>query len=130
MPKKHDLLGVTETDTIIGANVRLKGNLASEGDILIDGHLEGNVKSARDVTIGVNAQIAGDVAGQNITIAGQQKGDIQATEGATITATGQVAGDITASLLSIERGGIFIGNSKMKPAQTQTEATNKEPAED
>lgn len=117
MAKKHDLLGVAGADTIIGTGVKLRGNLASEGDILIDGTLVGNVKSRGNCNIGVNAHVTGDVSAESLTIAGQLDGNIRAASDTTIAETGQVTGDITTGRLHIDMGAVFIGTSKMKAVQ-------------
>jgi cytoskeletal protein CcmA (bactofilin family) len=125
MAKKHDLLGVAGADTVIGTGVKLRGNLVTEGDILIDGTLTGNVKSRGNLDIGVNAHVTGDVSAESITVAGQLDGNIRATGDTTIAETGQVTGDIATGRLHIDMGAIFIGTSKMKVIQASEVATRE-----
>jgi cytoskeletal protein CcmA (bactofilin family) len=110
-----DALGVAGAETIIGTGVTVRGNLASESDITIDGLLTGDIKTQGDVTVGVNAQIEANIEATNVTVAGSLKGDVTASGEATIRETGQVKGDIRAAGLAIASGGIFIGRSIMKP---------------
>jgi cytoskeletal protein CcmA (bactofilin family) len=65
-----DALGVAGADTVIGTGVTVTGDVSSESDIVIDGTLRGSVKAGGNVTIGVNAQVNGNVAGTNVTVAG------------------------------------------------------------
>ncbi|HUC87248.1 MAG TPA: polymer-forming cytoskeletal protein [Candidatus Saccharimonadales bacterium] len=130
MAKKTDVFNVASIDTVIGSGVRLKGNLSSDGDIAIDGALVGNIKSGGHVTIGVNGRIVGHIQGATVQIAGRVEGNVIALDSISLMETAQVTGDITTTHLEIGMGAIFIGTSKMKPAEatelssaTDTETT-------
>jgi cytoskeletal protein CcmA (bactofilin family) len=113
--KSHDdAFGAAGAETIIGSGVKVKGELNSESDIMIDGIFEGTILAAGDVTIGVNARISATVRGRNVTVAGQLKGNIKATGEAVIRETGQVEGDVTSAGLAISPGGVFVGRSHMQ----------------
>lgn len=119
----EDALGVTGAETIIGTGVVVQGNVESQSDIIIDGTLKGDIKAGGNVVIGVNAYIAGDIVGVNISVAGELNGNITVEGEATIRETGQVTGDITATGLSIMSGGIFVGRSLMEvPPRISREA--------
>lgn len=119
MAKKDDFNGQAGPDTIIGSNVKIKGNLVSEGDVTIDGVMNGNVKAGGNIMLGSNGRISGNLIGHGITIAGSITGSIAASEDTTITATGEVIGDITTNTLQIDRGALFNGVSKMKQAASR-----------
>lgn len=125
MAKKTDVFGVSGTDTVIGSSVKLKGNLTSDGDITIDGRMIGNIKSGGHITIGINAQINGDISGTSVAIGGKLQGNITSLDTVSITESGQVNGDIQSSRLEIAMGGLFIGSSKMKPIEA-TEVADRE----
>ena len=108
-----DALGVVGAETVIGNGVKIEGNIVSESDITIDGYLRGRIKTDGDVTVGVNAEIHGDIDAANISIAGSLTGNIAASGEATIRETGRVQGDIRAAALAISSGGYFIGTSSM-----------------
>ncbi len=111
MARKDDLLGISGIETVIGAGVVVHGNLTSEGDILIDGILKGDIKTAGDVTIGVNGRIKANLTALNVTVAGELDGSIIADGEVTIRETGRVTGDVTAAGLAIASGGVFSGRS-------------------
>jgi cytoskeletal protein CcmA (bactofilin family) len=115
MPRKshEDALGVAGAETIIGTGVTLKGTLKSQSDIMIDGHLAGDIQAEGDVTVGVNAVIDANITAANVTIAGRLNGHIAASGSASILQTGNVKGDITATGLAISAGAVFIGRSNM-----------------
>lgn len=109
MARKHEMLAVSGTETIIGPGVKLKGNLASEGDITIDGLMSGDIKATGNVTIGVNARIKANVRAMNVSVAGELVGNITAEDDTRITETGQVTGDIKTTTFSIGPGAYFTG---------------------
>jgi len=56
--------------SLIGAGTSLKGDISSNGDIRIDGTLEGNIHCTAKVVIGANGVVTGDVNGQQADIMG------------------------------------------------------------
>lgn len=103
--------GVAET--IVGTSVKLKGNLRSDGDITVDGSVNGEIRTKGMVTIGPNAHVIASVRAKKVVIAGTVQGNIEAIERLTLTETGRVYGDIVANILSISAGAIFTGKSTM-----------------
>ena len=125
---KKDPFGMTGSETIIGSSVRMKGNLTSDGDITVDGRMAGNIKSGGHVTIGVNAQVVGDVNATSVSVGGRLEGNIKALDSTSILESGQVLGDIDTTSIEIAMGGIFVGVSKMKPARAREIGSVEEPA--
>ena len=109
-----DALGVAGAETVIGTGVTVHGNLTSESDIVIDGNLDGQIKTAGNVTLGINAVVKANVQAANVTIAGSLKGNINAEGETTILETGHVDGDIHSIGLAISSGGVFSGRSIME----------------
>ncbi|HSH31668.1 MAG TPA: polymer-forming cytoskeletal protein, partial [Candidatus Saccharimonadales bacterium] len=99
--------------------VKVKGNLASDGDIMIDGTLSGEIKAAGNVTLGVNAVVKADITAHSVTVAGKLQGDIKAETEAGLTESCQVKGTITAATVSILPGAVFIGSVVMTETETQ-----------
>jgi cytoskeletal protein CcmA (bactofilin family) len=100
-------------ETIVGTSVKLKGNLKSDGDIIIDGIVSGELKTKGSVIIGPNASVVASIRAKDVTVSGAVQGNIEATDRLELTETGRVIGDISANVLSISAGAIFTGNSKM-----------------
>lgn len=128
--KTHDdALGVVGAETIIGTGVVVHGNLESESDIIIDATLDGHIKAAGDVAIGINAHINGNITGTNVTVAGTINGNITADGEARIAESGHVKGDITANGIAISSGGVFIGTSHMESGPKLTSDESSDPNE-
>lgn len=113
--KRDEFVSVSNgvAETIVGTSVKLKGNLKSDGDITVDGSVNGEIKTKGTVTVGPNANIIASVKAKNVIISGTVQGNISATERLNITETGRVYGDISANILSISSGAIFSGKSSM-----------------
>ena len=122
--RKEQIIGITGNETIIGAGVKVKGNLTSEHDMIIDGMLVGNIKTKGALTLGVNSVVKGNLAARDVTISGQLDCDIKASNLAAITETGRVRGNIACNEIAIASGAIFLGTNVMtmvEPAQPLVE---------
>lgn len=111
--RTDQLTGMAGNETTIGTGVRVKGNLSSEHDIIIDGTLGGHVKTKGAITVGVNAHIVGNLTARDIAIAGQVEGDSKAANQTTLTETARLTGNITTTHLAIAHGAIYIGSITM-----------------
>jgi len=128
MAKKTDVFNVSHVDTVISSGVRMKGNLNSDGDIAVDGALAGNIVSGGHVAIGVNGRIAGNIKAISVQIAGRVEGNIIASDSLSLMESAQLRGDVDTGQLEITMGAIFIGTSKMKPAEANEITTPTESA--
>lgn len=99
--------------TVVGANVKLQGQLRDTQDIIVHGQVDGEVASEKNVTISDSATIKGPVAANIVTVGGTVRGSIEAREKLEILPTGKVIGSITTKELTIKPGAIFNGRSSM-----------------
>ena len=93
-------------------------------NLYVDGEFEGLIHSKKDVNIGKNGHVKGDVVTQRLVVQGYIEGTINAHR-VEIKAAGRVNGSIESTELVIEAKGIFEGNSVVKkinstPQKTQT----------
>lgn len=100
-------------ESIISPGVEIKGNIASQGSIRIDGYVEGNLNIKGDLILGEKGKIKGEVKAENIIVAGKVEGRATAGTRLEIAATGSITGDINATTLIIDEGGLLDGNSRM-----------------
>lgn len=94
--------------SIISADLKITGDLISDGDIQLNGTLVGDIKSG-SVTIGESAQVEGKVLAREIRISGQVTGEVTA-EDVTLTKSARINGDIIHENLSIESGADVEGH--------------------
>jgi len=114
-----------QADTVIGVEVQVKGNLQNKGSILVNGNVEGEIKSDENVTIGESASVTGPIFAKTILISGKVTGTVEAGEKLEIDPTGIINGDIKTKILIVREGASFNGNSSM---DKQTKDTNPQTA--
>lgn len=107
--------------SIISASLKIVGNLISEGDVQVDGIIEGDVKS-RTLTVSENAAVKGQVQAKTVRVRGSVTGQINAHT-VELGSTGKVVGDIVHAILTIEAGASLEGNCRRLEAE-------KKPAEE
>jgi len=120
----------TKAETIIGHSVKVKGDFNSQGDIIVEGMVTGNLKTKGSLQVGEKAQIKADIEAREAKIGGEIKGNVKVKDFLELTTTAKVYGDIEAASLSIERGAILNGKCTMtkedKEADLKTEHARKE----
>ena len=107
-------------DTIVGANVHIKGNLTNQGSIEVHGNVEGEISSEEDIVIGQTATINGPIKAKNIDVSGTITGSVKALEKLELQSTCKVEGDITSEILSIKHGAIFNGTCSVTAGGSET----------
>lgn len=93
--------------SIISASLHVVGNLVSEGDIQIDGQVDGDIKTSI-VTIGQSAEVKGEILAESVTVNGKVYGTIRART-VLMGKTAHVEGDVYHETLAIEAGAYFEG---------------------
>ena len=96
--------------TIIGADFRVKGDISCEGDIQLEGTVDGNIKSVR-LTVGETGIVNGDVNADGVRVQGKVVGTIKA-QTVELAGTGHVTGDILHERLSVENGAFLNGHCR------------------
>jgi cytoskeletal protein CcmA (bactofilin family) len=95
--------------SLIGENVSLQGDLASDGDVHLDGVLRGDMR-VRELTIGESGVVEGSIEAETVEIRGKVVGSVTAKT-VRLFSTARVEGDITHGQLAIEAGAHFEGRS-------------------
>lgn len=94
--------------SVIGADVRIVGDIITQGEMQIDGQVEGDITCAR-LVIGEGGRIMGAVKADTIRIHGHVTGTIVA-DAVKIAKTAQVVGDVTHETMEMEAGGHVEGH--------------------
>ncbi len=94
--------------SIISADLKIVGDLHSNGDLQIDGAVEGDITS-RSLTIGEGAVVRGSLLAESVRVHGAIFGQIKANS-VTLTKTAKVEGNVVHQALSMEAGAILSGN--------------------
>jgi len=110
--------------SIISASLRIVGDLVSEGDVQVDGVIEGDV-NARSLTVSEGAAVKGQISAAKVCIRGEVHGQVTA-EAVELGRSARVIGDIVHSNLTIESGAFLEGNCRHieRPAATPAQITD------
>jgi len=98
-----------DAETIIGASIKVKGNFQGQGDIVVEGTLEGSLKTDSSIFIGDQAKIIANIESKDCIVNGEIHGNLKIKNYLAIGATAKIYGDIQYNELSIEKGGIVSG---------------------
>jgi cytoskeletal protein CcmA (bactofilin family) len=98
------------SETVLGKNVRIRGRISGEGDLMVQGTLEGDVVLRGDFTLDEGAEAQSSVTANDVTVSGSLEGGIQAEGEVTVTASGTFRGDVRAAQVTIEDGATFAGH--------------------
>lgn len=98
---------------MIGLGTIIKGDLTSDGDLRIDGKIEGNVISKSKIAMGASAEIRGNVNARSADISGKIDGDVVINETLFLRSSAKITGNITTAKLVIESGAEFNGTCIM-----------------
>jgi cytoskeletal protein CcmA (bactofilin family) len=101
---------IVPTRSVIDAWLVIKGNLESEGEVQVDGQIHGDIRCGH-LTIGRDAQIAGNITAEEVVVRGKVTGVICAIR-VILQNTAQVASEIVHKSLSIDEGASFDGVSR------------------
>ena len=96
--------------SIIGEGLTITGNVASKGEIQVDGEIQGDIHCG-SLLLGDTAQVVGDVIAEDIVVRGRVVGSIRGVR-VTLQALSHIEGDIIHQSLAIEQGAYFEGKSR------------------
>jgi len=96
--------------SIVAADLHIVGNVTTEGELHIDGRIDGDVEG-RSVTVGETGYVDGHIETQDIAIRGLVRGSVRARR-VHLVGGCRVVADITHDMLSIDEGASFEGNCR------------------
>ena len=96
--------------SIIGEGLTITGNVASKGEIQVDGEIQGDIHCG-SLLLGDTAQVVGGVIAEDIVVRGRVVGSIRGVR-VTLQAQSHIEGDIIHQSLAIEQGAYFEGKSR------------------
>ncbi len=112
---------IKEAETIIGPSIKVKGNFHGQGNIIVEGQVEGSIKTNSYLLVGDKANILANISAKNAKIGGRVEGDIKVEGFLEINSSAIILGNIEAKEISIEKGAKFNGTCKMTENQKQEE---------
>jgi len=89
------------------------GDIKSNGDFRIDGHVKGTITIEGKLVIGEKGSVDGQVVCENATVSGVFKGKMEVVELLTLLSSSKFQGDMITSKLSVDPGAEFTGSCSM-----------------
>jgi len=113
-PKVYtDLLGKTNR---IVEGTEIIGNIISQADFRLDGHLKGNFTTPGKIVVGPSGSITGDVSCKNADIEGKMDGILKVEEILNVKSKASIIGEVSCGKLSVQPGADFSASCVMKPS--------------
>jgi cytoskeletal protein CcmA (bactofilin family) len=94
---------------ILGRTVKVRGRVAGEGDLRIEGTVEGDVRVSGELTIGNSGVVTGQANARAVVIEGNLDGDVLASGEVSIRAGARVSGNMNGASVALEEGASFEG---------------------
>ncbi len=93
-----------------------------ECNLFVDGVFEGTIRSHKEVTVGKNGMIKGEIFAEHLVVLGKVEGNVS-VDIVEIKSSGKMSGTIESSELVIEPKGLFEGTSVIKSSADTVLAT-------
>jgi cytoskeletal protein CcmA (bactofilin family) len=106
--------------SIIAAGMTVSGDIESSGVVKVEGRVDGSIRSARQVLVGRQGTVHGDIDTREAVIGGTVEGMITASERVEIQATASVQGDIVTRSIVVAEGGKINGTVRMEEGKPGT----------
>ncbi len=103
-----------EQFNFISKGTSIKGDVVSDGDMKVDGSIEGNLIVKGKLYMGHTGKIKGTLESRNAELAGRVEGNINVAGLLALLKTSDIQGDLLIGQLSIEPGAKFSGHCTMK----------------
>ena len=110
----------SKVGTILGPGAVFDGNLTVPETIRIDGIVNGDCNCKKNLVIGPEGRVEGNITAQNVVISGKVTGDIVVESKLELYSTGKLTGNITARSLVIDEDAYFDGRCTMTAAKQET----------
>ncbi|MCQ2236144.1 MAG: polymer-forming cytoskeletal protein [Bacteroidales bacterium] len=110
---------------IIGQGTKIVGDIETNGDLRVDGVIEGNIQSKGKVVLGQSGVIKGTIKCGSAEISGQFEGKMDVSELLSLRSSSVFKGEMTISKLSIEPGATFNGTCNMPDKGVKAQEVKK-----
>lgn len=101
---------------VLGPRDSLVGTLTVDGDVRIEGTLDGEVSATGEVNVHSTGTARAQISARDIVVSGIVEGNIVARELVTLDETASFAGEVRAARLRVDDGATLNGAVTMAPA--------------
>ncbi|MCO4768827.1 MAG: polymer-forming cytoskeletal protein [Deltaproteobacteria bacterium] len=113
--------------TVIGTNMRVDGNLAGDGDVVVRGHFEGAVHIGGKLTVSSGGVVRADVVAGQVVVDGCLDGSVRSGGVVHVTSRGLLSADVEGTV-DVDPGGVHRGNTRPVREIPRTRVSSEVPA--
>jgi cytoskeletal protein CcmA (bactofilin family) len=103
----------SHTISVLGSGITVTGDVSGEGELRIQGSVEGSVATDGRVIVEPGGEVLGDIDAQEVVASGKVSGRITASGAVRLESGCRIEADVQASTISLEEGGIVNGRLTM-----------------
>lgn len=100
-------------DTRVGGSILITGKIEGDGNVIVEGRVEGSIVIKGDLQIDVAGQVKSSVQARNIYVMGILVGNAVASEKIELAPGGRMIGDVRTPRFLINEGAAYRGNVDM-----------------
>jgi len=105
----------SSTVSVLGGGMKVTGDVTGEGELRIEGSVEGSVSTDGRVIVEASGEVTGDIEAAEVVASGKVSGKITASGAVRLEKGCHIEADVEAAAISLEEGGIVNGRLKMGP---------------
>lgn len=103
----------SRTDTLLGAGVRIDGNISFAGVLRTQGDIVGDVSCEADpngtIVVAKSGNVTGTIRAAHVLVSGRVQGNVNASESIEVQQGACVVGDVSYKNIGIHAGGVIEG---------------------
>ena len=127
---RPDESGQQPAYSLLGAGLRVEGEVQTDGMVRIEGTVVGNVQAERQVLVTKGGTVEGDIRTREAILGGEMRGSIVAEERVEILASAAIRGTIVTPRLLVHEGAAVNGHVRMaEPTVDSTDSQSAPPAQ-
>lgn len=114
-----------DIETVIGATVKVDGNFVGSGDVVVEGHVSGTLKTSKSLRVGAGAKIKADVEAADIWVAGEIRGQIKCSGKIELAPSAKIFGNVDTQTIVVAHGAVLHGKLTMAGHEAPVEPKEK-----
>ena len=106
-------------NTNISSSTKIRGAIEGNDDLLVEGHVIGNIRIDGHLEIAQTGRIEGDIEAMSVSVQGELLGNTMAAGKVTVDKSGRVKGNISAKTFGLADGGMISGTVETSAVTTK-----------